>query len=91
MIGRRFVLTSAPAMKNASLPATALLAVALVGCHRPADPKAWGPTAPAATPAAAAHAAPPKPVVDEGPPPPRGKEITLLFSSNLHGEYEPCG
>jgi hypothetical protein len=23
--------------------------------------------------------------------PPRGKQISLLYSSNVHGEYEPCG
>jgi hypothetical protein len=23
--------------------------------------------------------------------PPRGKQLTLLYSSNVHGEYEPCG
>jgi hypothetical protein len=22
---------------------------------------------------------------------PRGTQITLLYSSNVHGEYEPCG
>jgi hypothetical protein len=29
--------------------------------------------------------------VAESPPPPRGKQITIAYSSNLLGEYEPCG
>jgi hypothetical protein len=28
---------------------------------------------------------------DREPAPPRGKQISLLYSSNVHGEYEPCG
>jgi len=60
-----------------SLLACALIAAA--SCRRgPA-----GKRAPAAAPPTAAAA----PV----PPPPRGKAITLLYSSNLSGDYEQCG
>lgn len=43
-------------------------------------------------PAPDAMAAPP-PAVDVTPsaPPPRGKQIVIAYSSNLLGEYEPCG
>ena len=33
----------------------------------------------------------PPPVPPPVPPPPRGKLITLLYSSNLGGDYEQCG
>jgi hypothetical protein len=46
---------------------------------RPASPVARQP----ATPAAAS--------IPIGPPPPRGTEIVIAYSSNLFGEYEPCG
>jgi 2',3'-cyclic-nucleotide 2'-phosphodiesterase (5'-nucleotidase family) len=62
------------------LPAVlACVLIAAASCRRaPA-----GKRAPAAPPPTAAAA----PV----PPPPRGKAITLLYSSNLSGDYEQCG
>ena len=58
----------------------------------PAAPAAPGaPAAPAAPGAPAPAPAAPAPVADPGPPPPVGKHIALIYSSNLHGEYEPCG
>src|SRR5262245_59102863 len=44
--------------------------------------------APASVPAPMRPALP-KPAAE--PEPPRGTEIALLYSSNLRGEYEPCG
>jgi 2',3'-cyclic-nucleotide 2'-phosphodiesterase (5'-nucleotidase family) len=54
-----------------------------LGCRRAAD---RGKTAPAAGAAQA-----PRPAAASVPPPPRGKQITLLYSSNLSGDYEQCG
>src|SRR5947199_10524622 len=55
-------------------------AVGLGACHRshPAAPVAADATAPRSAAAPVA-------------PPPRGKQITIAYSSNLLGEYEPCG
>ena len=39
----------------------------------------------------AAAPAPKAPPVAESAPPPRGKQLTIVYSSNLLGEYEPCG
>ena len=68
--------------------ATGLVAaVALASCRpsRPAAPAAADATAPAPAPhLAAAPEFPP-------PAPPRGTEIAIGYSSNLLGEYEPCG
>ena len=64
---------------------SAVLACAIAGglaCRRAPDRK-QAPTAQAPS----APAAPAAPV----PPPPRGKQITLLYSSNLNGDYEQCG
>jgi 2',3'-cyclic-nucleotide 2'-phosphodiesterase (5'-nucleotidase family) len=64
---------------------SAVLACAIAGglaCRRGPDRK----RAPAAQ-APPVSAAPAAPV----PPPPRGKQITLLYSSNLNGDYEQCG
>src|SRR5262245_25114753 len=57
--------------------------VAALGCRRRAtDERAPGSAPPAAAPAVKPAAA---------VPPPRGKQITLLYSSNLDGDYEQCG
>jgi hypothetical protein len=56
--------------------------LAVASCHssRSGAPlTADAAAAPAELPAAAA------------PPPPRGKQITIAYSSNILGEYEPCG
>jgi len=71
-------LTPAPAIGVAIAVGT-LAGLLAAGCRRPA-------THPAEVPPARA-AAPAKPA----PPPPRGKQITIVYSSNLLGEYEPCG
>jgi 2',3'-cyclic-nucleotide 2'-phosphodiesterase (5'-nucleotidase family) len=60
--------------------ASAALVAALIGCRRdPAVPPAAGPSASSLS---AADAAPPAA--------PRGREIALLYSSNLRGKYAPC-
>ena len=67
--------------KLAGLLAAALPAAA---CHRAGPaPGAAGAAPDARVAAVAAHPA--------APPPPRGKQITIVYSSNLLGEYEPCG
>lgn len=53
-------------------------AVGVLACRRAADERPAPATAPATSSAPA-------------PPPPRGKLITLLYSSNLGGDYEQCG
>ncbi len=56
------------------------LALGVASCHaRRRQPPAVAADAGAA-PAAAAVA-----------PPPRGKQIVVAYSSNILGEYEPCG
>jgi 2',3'-cyclic-nucleotide 2'-phosphodiesterase (5'-nucleotidase family) len=68
--------------RRLTLPAVLSCAiVAVAGCRR--APLQEG--APAAAPVAAA--ATPVP----GSPPPRGKQITLLYASNGDGDYEQCG
>jgi len=63
------------------------LGMAVAACHRsqPAAPARRPAPAPpaekAATPAESAAA----------PPAPRGKQIVVAYSSNILGEYEPCG
>jgi hypothetical protein len=59
-----------------------MLAAALASCRQPRR-IAPGPDATAA----------PLPTVGAtpSPPPPRGKQIVIAYSSNLLGEYEPCG
>jgi len=61
------------------------LGVTVAACHRqkPAAPGQRAAPSPAATLADSATAA--------GPPPPRGKQIVVAYSSNILGEYEPCG
>jgi 2',3'-cyclic-nucleotide 2'-phosphodiesterase (5'-nucleotidase family) len=60
--------------------ASATLVAALVGCQKD---QAVPPTAgPAASSPSASDAAPPSA--------PRGREIALLYSSNLQGKYAPC-
>ena len=61
-----------------------MLLLAAAGCQRRGAKPV---VAARITPAPAMAASPPRPV----PPPPRGKQITILYSSNLLGEYEPCG
>ncbi len=53
------------------------------GRSHPAAPTAADATATAPRPAAAPEAPPPVPQ--------RGKQIAIGYSSNLLGEYEPCG
>jgi hypothetical protein len=57
-----------------------LVLAAAAGCHHgtAARPDAGS------APRVAAPEAP-------APRPPRGKQITIVYSSNLLGEYEPCG
>ena len=59
------------------------LGLGLGSCRssRPAAPTAPAPRATAPADALTAAA----------PPPPRGKQIVMAYSSNLLGEYEPCG
>src|SRR5580692_5660541 len=56
----------------------AMLAAAPLGCRKTA------PVSPAPSAASAA--------MTEAPaaPPPRGRQLTLLYSSNLDGQYAPC-
>jgi hypothetical protein len=61
-----------------------MLVPAASGCQRRA---ARPGVAARVRPAPAMAASPPRPA----PLPPRGKQITILYSSNLLGEYEPCG
>ena len=60
---------------------SALVVAAAAACHR------GTPARPEAGPGPARTAAPEPPA----PRPPRGKQITIVYSSNLLGEYEPCG
>src|SRR5436305_1251784 len=55
----------------------------LAGCHRPTETRVR-PVADAQSPTPVAAPAAPPPA----PPPPRGKVVTVLYSSNLRGEYE---
>jgi hypothetical protein len=62
------------------------LGVTVLACHRsqPARPAAPAPAEkPATTPAESA--------IPAAPPAPRGKQIVVAYSSNILGEYEPCG
>jgi hypothetical protein len=58
------------------------LALAAASCRpsHPVAPAVADATGPAAGETATA-----------APPPPRGKEIVIAYSSNILGEYEPCG
>jgi 2',3'-cyclic-nucleotide 2'-phosphodiesterase (5'-nucleotidase family) len=66
----------------------AALALALTACqgraHTTPDTRS------AALDAGAAGLLNPAPI-DEGPPPPRGRRLALVYSSNVQGEYEHCG
>jgi len=62
-----------------------IFAVAFAGCRRSPPPPA-----PAVVPPATVAPAP-LPVVDDGPPPPRGVQISIIYSSNEFGEYKDCG
>jgi hypothetical protein len=69
--------------RRAGLAALAVMGLAAGGALTSCRPSR--PAAPAAADAtAAAPEAPP-------PAPPRGKQIAIGYSSNLLGEYEPCG
>lgn len=61
----------------------AALGLAVASCHR-SRPQAT-PTADAGIPA------PAESDTAAAPLPPRGKEIVVAYSSNILGEYEPCG
>jgi hypothetical protein len=87
-------LVPASRLQRSPRPSTAALAVvvaalAAAGACRRATPAAA--TQPAHGPSPAVHATAPARPAPEFPPPPRGKEITIVYSSNLLGEYEPCG
>jgi hypothetical protein len=69
-----------PLLAAAAVASASLLAGASCG-----KPRGAGTTAAPATAGAQTVAIPP------APPAPRGKAITILYSSNLLGEYEPCG
>jgi hypothetical protein len=56
------------------------LGVTVAACHR-SRPAPAPPAEKAATPDESAAA----------PPTPRGKQIVVAYSSNILGEYEPCG
>jgi hypothetical protein len=74
------------ASKTSFACAAAALAILATGaCQR----RVTRPQGAAAVPATAAAIAPAplRPALV----PPRGKQITILYSSNLLGEYEPCG
>ena len=49
------------------------------------------PSRPSAPPVDAAGRAPGAPDTTAVVPPPRGKQIVIAYSSNILGEYEPCG
>lgn len=63
------------------------LAAASAACRR-APPAATAPKAPAVFDAVAPDAATAAAVMPE---PPKGTHLALLYSSNVHGDYEPCG
>ena len=71
----------------AAAPLSVILALAAGACHRsaatPAGAKARAPALPPSAPLTAA----PRP----RPTGPRGKVISIVYSSNLLGDYEPCG
>jgi 2',3'-cyclic-nucleotide 2'-phosphodiesterase (5'-nucleotidase family) len=70
--------------RRSAVPALLACALAVAaGCRRKAI---QGRAAAPPPPRAPVRAAPPPPT-----PAPRGKQITLLYSSNLNGDYEQCG
>ena len=70
-------------IKIAGIAGIVLAGAALAACHQPHRRVAPAPDA-ASSPLPVANATP-------APPPPRGKQIVIAYSSNLLGEYEPCG
>lgn len=85
-------------MRAAGSLALVLALAATAGCRRAADPPPRSGTAASAPDARVATAPAPAPAppavveaVPDDPPLPVGRHIAILYSSNLRGEYEPCG
>jgi 2',3'-cyclic-nucleotide 2'-phosphodiesterase (5'-nucleotidase family) len=74
-VGQETASEGAIALSARSYLALAVLLTISVGCRK---------TAPVSPAAPAASAEPP------AAPPPRGRQLTLIYSSNLDGEYAPC-